>query len=94
MRALRACGRKGMAEADGSAGVGKKEIKGSGTGRAPGEGRRRSRWQRGGGVDEWVGAPARGPAGRPRRREGEAMQTVCANESGVREKQKKKRRKK
>ena len=37
MRALRARGRKGLAKA-GSAGVGKKEIKGSGTGRAKGGG--------------------------------------------------------
>ena len=84
MRALRARGRKGLAEA-GSAGVGEKEIKGSGTGRAKGGG------GDGGSEEEeqtrWAGAPARGPAGRPRRRKGEAMQTVCANESGVKEKE-------
>ena len=80
MRARRVSGRKGMAVA-GSAGVGEKERRGSGTGLAKGSGGvggdAEEAWMR------WVCAQARGLAGRARRRKEEAMQTVLANESGA-----------
>ena len=84
MRARRVSGRKGMAVA-GSAGVGEKERRGSGTGLAKGSGGvggdAEEAWMR------WVCAQARGLAGRARRRKEEAMQTVLANESGAEEKE-------